>query len=87
MTRVQEESHKIDPERTTASPLAKHVTDTTHPLTGVRHPDKDQAPDMILNKEPNQGADPRLETAQETPVQTQLTQEIAQSPLTVSLPR
>ena len=87
MTRVQEESHRIDPERTTANPLAKPVTSNTHPLTGVRHPDKDPAQDMILGSGMNQGADPHLETALETPVQTQLIQEPAPSPLTVSLPR
>ena len=87
MTRVQEESHKTDPERTTASPLANPVTSNTHHLTAVRHPDRDQDPDMILSSGMNQEADPNLETAPETQVQTQLTPEPAPNPQTVSRPR
>ena len=49
MTRVLEDSHKIDPGKTTVSPLEDHVTTITHPLTVLSLPDTDQTPEMILD--------------------------------------
>ena len=43
MTKVQEESHKTDPGRTITDVLVDQVTEDTNPLTGVRHPCRDQA--------------------------------------------
>ena len=49
MIRVLEGSHKTDPGKTTASPLEDHVTNITHHLIELSHPDTDPTLGMIID--------------------------------------